>query len=378
MNKKDIFEAYFNCRKGKRRTKSALDYEVNYESNLINLLDRINRRVYTPSTSICFVVTKPRYREVFAAKFEDRIVQHYATIRLEPLFERIFSNRTFSCRKGKGQLYGVRMLYNDINECSNGFTSDCYIMKLDLKGFFMSINKSMMADMIDKFIVDNYTGDDIDDLRYICKIIILHRPEKDCERHSPLSFWSYLPKNKSLFTNGDNLGLAIGNIFAQHFANYLLNEIDWYIEELGIKHHGRYVDDIYMIHKSKEKLLSSIQPIRELLSKYGLMLNENKFYLQYYTKGVQFTGSIVKPHRIYCGKRTMNNFKGAVKKLNNAKSLNDIRKSVCSINSYLGILRQFSEYNNRKKILSTIDQRIMKYVYIKGHYEVLSLKNKHK
>ena len=37
--------------------------------------------------------------------------------------------------------------------------------------------------------------------------------------------------------------------------------------------------------------------IRELLAKLGLRLNEKKFYLQHYSKGVEFTGSIVKPIR---------------------------------------------------------------------------------
>lgn len=378
MEKEDIFEAYFNCRTGKRRTASALDYEVNYETRLLDLLDRINKRVYYPAKSICFVVTRPRYREVFAASFEDRIVQHYVALRLEPMFERIFSNRTFSCRKGKGQLYGINMLYNDIKDCSVNYTEDCYIMKLDLKGFFMSINKRMAHDMVDKFILDNYKGSDLDDLRYVCKIITLHEPEKDCEIRSPESFWGHLPKNKSLFTNGGGLGLAIGNIFAQHFANFLLNNLDWYIEALGIEYHGRYVDDIYMIHKSKEKLLSCVQPIRELLSTYGLMLNEKKFYLQHYTKGLQFTGGIVKPNRVYCGPRIINNFKQAVKRLNLSTGINDIKKSVLSINSYLGLLRQHNEYDNRKKILGMIDKSLFKYVYIKGHHEVIVVKKEYR
>lgn len=378
MKKEDIFEAYFNCRTGKRRTASALDYEVDYETRLIDLLNRINKRVYRPTMSTCFVVTRPRFREVFAASFEDRVIHHYAVLRLEPMFEKIFSNRAFSCRKGKGQLFGVNMLFNDIKECSANYTGDCYIMKLDLKGFFMSISKRMAYNMVDKFIVENYKGSDIEDLRYVCKIIILHEPEKDCEIRSPANLWEHLPENKSLFTNGGGLGLAIGNIFSQHFANFLLNNLDWYIEELGIKYHGRYVDDIYLIHENREKLLSCVHPIRELLSKYGLAINEKKFYLQHYTKGVQFTGAIVKPNKIYCGSRIINNFKQAVKRLNNSTNINEIKRSVSSINSYLGLLRQHNEYNNRKKLLGMINQRLFDYVYIKGHYEVVVLKKEYK
>lgn len=132
-------------------------YEINYESKLIELRDRVNNRTYQPGKSICFIVTRPRYREVFAAAFEDRIIHHWIAIRLEPLFERIFSPRTFNCRKEKGQLYGVNMLVNDIKTCSRNYTRDCYVMKLDLQGFFMSINKAMLAKMVDDFVAETYT-----------------------------------------------------------------------------------------------------------------------------------------------------------------------------------------------------------------------------
>lgn len=373
-----MLEAYYDCRRRKRRTASAIVYEMNYESNLIALRDRINTRTYQPGKSICFVVTRPRYREVFAASFEDRIVHHYIGLRLEPLFELVFSPRTFNCRKGKGQLYGVKMLQNDIREASNNYTTDCYIMKLDLQGFFMRIDKSMLARMIDKFIVKYYQGSDIDDLRYLCQIVVLHCPERNCERHSPREMWEHLPANKSLFTNGEGKGVAIGNLFAQLFANFLLNILDWYIEELGIKYHGRYVDDFYCIHADKKVLLSTVPKIRVKLAELGLSLNPKKFYFQHYTKGVEFTGAVVKPYRTYCCNRVLTNFIAAVRKLNRARNIDEVNHAVCSINSYLGLLRQSNEYGKRREILSMIAPRIYKWIYIKGHYEVVAIKNKYK
>lgn len=373
-----MLEAYYDCRRRKRRTASAIVYEMNYESNLIALRDRINTRTYHPGKSICFVVTRPRYREVFAASFEDRIVHHYIGLRLEPLFELVFSPRTFNCRKGKGQLYGVKMLEADIKEASNNYTTDCYIMKLDLQGFFMSIDKSMLARMIDDFIVKYYQGSDIDDLRYLCQVVVLHCPEKNCERHSPREMWEHLPANKSLFTNGEGKGVAIGNLFAQLFANFLLNILDWYIEELGIKYHGRYVDDFYCIHADKKVLLSAVPKIRVKLAELGLSLNPKKFYFQHYTKGVEFTGAVVKPYRTYCCNRVLTNFIAAVRKLNRARNIDEINHAVCSINSYLGLLRQYNEYAHRRKILKMIEPCVFKWIYIKGHYEVVAIKNKYK
>ncbi len=373
-----LLEAYYDCRRRKRRTASAIVYEMDYETKLIALRDRINNRVYQPGKSICFVVTRPRYREVFAASFEDRIVHHYIALRLEPLFELVFSPRTFNCRKEKGQLYGINTLKADIAECSENRTRSCWIMKLDLQGFFMSIDKALLADLIDRFVLSRYTGSDIDDLRYLCRIVVLHRPEKNCERHSPLSYWEHLPANKSLFTNGEGKGVAIGNLFAQLFANFLLNEFDWYLEEIGIKYHGRYVDDFYCIHTDKAVLLNAVPLIRDKLAEYGLTLNPKKFYFQHYTKGVEFTGSIVKPKTTYSCNRTITNFIAAVRRLNNAKTLRQVVHAVASINSYLGALGHNNEYGMRKKILGMIERHAYEYIYIKGRYEIVALKNKYK
>ena len=251
-------------------------------------------------------------------------------------------------------------------------------MKLDLSGFFMSIDKQILARLIDRFILDRYAGEDIEDLRYLCRVVIFHQPEKNCERHSPARYWDHLPPNKSLFTNGEGKGIAIGNLFAQLFANFLLNGLDWYLEELGIKYHGRYVDDFYCIHRDKAVLLSAVPKIRVKLAEYGLTLNEKKFYIQHYTKGVQFTGSIVKPRRSYTCNNTITNFVAAIRRLNNAKDLRQVEHAVCSINSYLGLIKHNNEYNTRKKVLGMIDRKAFEYIYIKGRYETVALKNKYK
>lgn len=373
----NMLQSYYDCRKRKRRTASAVVFEMDYEARLVALRDRINARAYTPGKSICFVVTRPRYREVFAASFEDRIVHHYIGLRLEPLFEKVFSPRTFNCRKGKGQLYGIETLKRDMWEESAGYTTDCWVMKLDLKGFFMSIDKALLAEKTDRFILDYYDGEDIEDLRYVCQVVILHCPEKNCERHSPAAMWEHLPANKSLFTNGEGKGVAIGNLFAQLFANFLLNGLDWYLEEIGIARHGRYVDDFYSIHRGKAVLLTAVPKIREYLKGYGLQLNERKFYLQHYSKGVEFTGMVVKPGRVYICNRVLTNFIAAVRRLNAAANMRQIAHAVDSINSYLGLLRHSNEYGKRVAILQTISPAAWQYLYIKGRYEVVKVRKKY-
>lgn len=375
-----LLEAYYDCRRNKRSTASAVMYELDYEGKLIALKDRVNARTYQPGKSICFVVTRPRYREVFAASFEDRIIHHWVALRLEPLFEQVFSPRTFNCRKGKGQLYGIQTLKADIAECSQNYTRDCWIMKLDLQGFFMSIDKQLLYELLDKFILERYDElGDIEDLRYLCKTVILHCPEKNCERHSPARYWDYIPANKSLFTNGEGKGIAIGNLFSQLFANFLLNILDWFLlKDCGFKYVGRYVDDFYVIDTDKQKLLNAVPRIREKLATIGLTLHPRKFYIQHYTKGVEFTGSVVKRDRVYTCNRNLKNFVMAVRRLNAAQTVPEMEHCVSSINSYLGLLRHNNEYRKRRKILYQIERSRYQWVYIKGHYEVLAEKKRYK
>ena len=374
-----VLEAYLDCRKRKRSTVVATEFELDYVHNLVELMNEVNSRQYKIGKSICFVVRYPRYREVFAGEFRDRIIHHYIALRLEPLFEQIFCDRTYNCRKGKGQLAGVTQLAEDIRDESENYTKDAYVMKVDLKGFFMSIIKSKLAKMVDDFIVERYDGDDKEDIRWLCNLVVIHRPELNCERRSPLCMWNFIPKEKSLFTNGEDRGIAIGNLFAQLFANFLLNTIDWKIDAVCVRH-NRYVDDISFVSKDKKKLLSIIPMLRIELGKLGLRLNEKKFYLQHYSKGVQFTGAVIKPDRIYVANHTINSFAFAVERLGKATEMgmiDDINKNIASVNSYLGIMSHYNEYATKRRIMAKLPKKFYEYYYIEGHFDVVKLKYKY-
>lgn len=374
-----ILEAYFDCRKRKRSTVGATEFEFDYVHNLVELMNEVNSRQYKIGKSICFVVRYPRYREVFAGEFRDRIIHHYIALRLEPLFEQIFCDRTYNCRKGKGQLAGVTQLAEDIREESENYTKDAYVMKVDLKGFFMSVIKSKLAKKVDDFVVEHYEGDDKEDLRWLCNLVVMHRPELNCERRSPLWMWNFIPKEKSLFTNGEDRGIAIGNLFAQLFANFLLNVIDWKIDAVCVRH-NRYVDDISFVSKDKDKLLSIVPMLRTELGKLGLRLNEKKFYLQHYSKGVQFTGAVIKPDRIYVANHTINSFAFAVERLGKAAEMgiiDDIKKNIASVNSYLGIMAHYNEYATKRRIMAKLPPKFYEYCYIEGHFDVVKLKYKY-
>jgi RNA-directed DNA polymerase len=154
MNKQQItaelFQAYYDARENKRNRPDAIRFEMNYERNLFALAEEIMSGQYRPGPSICFVVDKPVKREVFAAEFRDRVVHHFVFNRLNPVFDPRFINDAYSCRLGKGTSYGIRRLDHFIRSCSENYQKDCYILKLDIKGYFMSINRQILYDKVER------------------------------------------------------------------------------------------------------------------------------------------------------------------------------------------------------------------------------------
>jgi len=137
---------------------------------------------YEIGPSICFISFNPVKREVFAADFRDRIVHHFIYNYISPIFEKIFINDCYSCRPQKGTSYGIKRLDHFIRSCSENYSRDCYILKLDIRGYFMTINKTLLCEKIEKGI-KNFSGKidfEVDFLLRLIDKIIFHNPTKNC------------------------------------------------------------------------------------------------------------------------------------------------------------------------------------------------------
>ena len=145
---KELFQAYYDARKNKRKTVNALQFEIDYESKIIKLYQELINEKYKIGPSICFISFKPVQREIFAADFRDRIVHHLIYNYINSCFEKTFINDTYSCRPNKGTSYGIKRVNYFIRSCSQNYKRDCYILKLDIKGYFMAIDKKILWDKI--------------------------------------------------------------------------------------------------------------------------------------------------------------------------------------------------------------------------------------
>jgi RNA-directed DNA polymerase len=376
----NLFIAYYQARKNKRNTINQLEFEINYESNLIQLYDDIINRTYTIKPSISFVVNKPVKREIFAANFRDRVVHHLLFNYINPTFENQFIADSYSCRKGKGTHYGIQRLNQSIKECSQNYTQDCFVLKLDIQSYFMTIDKTILEQKLIS-VIDNAATipPEIKKISsYLIATILADNPTKNCIIKGNKSNWYGLPKSKSLFGASLNCGLPIGNLTSQLFSNIYLHSFDCFMKkENNLSYYGRYVDDFYVVHSNafflKEIMASSKLYLKE---KLGLTLHPNKIFLQHYTKGVNYLGATIKPFRMYVSNRTKNNFKHCIRKWelflqSTIPTPTDLHKMRAAFNSYLGIMKHYCTYTIRFELL--IKNR-NKYFYNYGYIE--SVKHK--
>lgn len=358
----DLFKAYYECRLCKRRTANAIIFEQDFEDNLLSLWREINSGKYKINRSIAFIVSQPVKREVFAADFRDRIVHHWIIDRVNELLEAEFIFDSYSCRTGKGTLLGAQRVQEMLQKCSSGGVKDCYILKLDIRSFFMSIDKTILYRKLAVFLRQKYRHDDLDILLKLIKQVIFNNPEDNCIIKGKISDWNGLPYYKSLFWSNKNKGLPIGNLTSQVFANFYLNDLDKFITQtLGVRYYGRYVDDFVLVHEDKEFLKAAHRRIEHFLSsELKLNLHPQKVYLQHYTKGVRFIGAFIKHDHIIIGKRTKGNLYKKIYNLlpkmqqSQAKTLEILPYFNSSINSYLGFMRHYQTYNLRGHILSLL------------------------
>lgn len=370
----ELYRAYVDCRKRKRTTANALEFEIEENRKLYNLWINLNRMNYEIGKSITFCVDKPVKREVFAADFIDRIVHHLLINRINDILEQEFIDDSYSCRIGKGTDYGVRKCQSYLQEAIKEYPKDAYIIKCDLKSFFMTIDKEKLINKLFKFIDENYkeSENNIKFAKYLIKIIVMHEPQNNCTRKQHINHWDDLPKEKSLFSCKKGYGLPIGNLTSQIFANFYLSDFDKFVKNiLNVKFYGRYVDDFFIICKNRSETNETIAKIRKYLKSNGVTLHPKKLYIQHLDKGVKFIGAVVRDNRIYISNRTKGNFYAKVHAINNfieqqkklkiPLTLTEKEHIVGSLNSYLGFLVHYKTYNIRKKIL--MDMNLMKQIY---------------
>lgn len=328
-----LVQAYFDCRKRKRNTASALAFEVNLERNLTTLYRSLVDGTYKIGKTICFDISHPKPREVWAADFRDRIVHHFLYNHIAPRFESSFIADSSACMKGRGTLYAVERLESKIRSITQNWSKPAYYLKLDLANFFVSIDKTILHELLVKKIHEP-------EWQALTEQILLHDCRQHYARHGKAQ---KVPAHKRLINQSPDRGLPIGNLPSQFFANVYLNELDQFVKhKLRAKHYVRYVDDFILLHESPQQLNAWLKAIVEFLpARLNAQINPSKTIIQPIDRGVDFVGQVIKPWRRTARRRVL---KQAIKRIETAEPV----KLLETANSYYGLLRQSSHsYQDR-------------------------------
>lgn len=345
---------------GKRKTYDTHMFEVNLFENLTRLRDALWEESYVPSRGTAHVIFKPVQREIFAAPYVDRVVHHYITNSIDPWWDHRLIDDSYSCRVGRGTSYGIARLKHHILSVSQNMTMDTYVVKLDITGYFMHINRKIMYDRV-KWGLDRQfdampCGRDkrYKILRHAIEAIIFDDPVEGVKIQGSYEDWRGLPEDKSLFCQPPDQGMVIGNLTSQDFSNIYLDKLDRFIKyDLGWKHYGRYVDDFYGVF-TKEELVRAkrdIKAIEYFLNGMGHSLNHKKTRIIPAWQGVPFLGMVVKGHAVLPGNRISKNFMDSAYKLVNGYD------KIESIISYLGMLSHYDAGRKAEKIFAKVGWR---------------------
>ena len=348
-------------------------FEENLAENLNLLCDELLSRTYIALPSKCFIVSYPKKREIFAAMFRDRIVHHLYFNYTHHLYERTFIADSYSCIKGRGTHYGIERLQQHIRQASLNWQEECYAMSLDIRGYFMHIDRKRLLKIASESLRKmsshrvGLTDDvpipsgviltekttwaeirDFDFLLWLTEQIVMLDPMENCIIVGEPSDWDGLDPAKCMRFVEKGLALPIGNLTSQLFSNVYLNIFDQYVKRVLLcRHYGRYVDDSVMIDPDREWLLAQVPKVREFLwDELGLELHRGKVHVQEVHRGVEFLGVFVKPYREYISNRTLERVQ---KKLGEV-DLRNRDAALRTVNSYLGIMSHTASYNLRRSM----------------------------
>jgi len=405
----DIYQAYKRCVKRKKDTINAQHFEANLIENLYNLEISLNNGSYKPKRFICFLTTSPKLREVFAPDFSDRVLHHLIVPILERLYEPTFIYDSYSNRKGKG-------IHLATKRAQKFMRGSKYYLQLDVKSFFYTINKDILFLKIKKFLIyknkrlneakavvseekcigcealasplndkkgygiknkrlneakavvseEKYIGCEalaspkieIDKLLKVIHTIIWHDITKDIIFKGDPKAIANLPSHKSLLKAPKNIGLPIGNLTSQFFANVYMNDFDNFIKrKLKVKRYLRYVDDFVLFADTKEELMEYYQEIVNYLDKELKLKLRDRYILKNNNDGLDFLGYIIRPYYKLTRKRVVNNYKykkakylDEYERQKGKMSLEEIKKFLSVQASFEGHIKHSNSFNLYNKV----------------------------
>ncbi len=317
--------AHNNARRDKIFYKEVKMVDKNKKKYLTLIQEMLINKTYKVSPySIIKLNDKGKERVLHKLPYyPDRIIQWAIMLQIEKIFLNTFTSFTCASMPKRGIHKAVKLMNKYLKDKEN----TRYTLKMDVSKFYPSINHEILKQLLRKKIKDK------DLLELLDKIVDSMEGEK---------------------------GVPIGSYLSQYFANYYLAFFDhWLKEEKHCKYVVRYMDDIVIMHKSKEHLHKLREEIEEYLDKkLKLKLKQNYQVFPTDLRGVDFVGYRHFYKFKLLRKRTCNRFKNKMLKLRD-KEIN--HSDWCSANSYKGWLKWCDSHRLKEKYINPIQNKLNEY-----------------
>jgi RNA-directed DNA polymerase len=298
MNPNEIACQLFSCAAKAGNSEHKRAQFINLPDIVLQQANAIAEERYQPQPFTVFAVTDPKLREIFAPHFTDRLAQQWLVSHIEPWWNKRFIDDSYANRKNKGVQTAINRLQHFMRQPGHR-----WYCKLDIRAFFASIDRKVLLQLwhntLPKLPYNIKTRNQLNQVT----LAILHQnptepaPFRSGHRH----LLAKIPPHKSLYHARLGIGMPIGSLTSQFFANVYLNELDQFIKHtLKIKGFLRYVDDFIILGDNPQTLNKQRKAIQHfLLTHLKLELHPNKTVMQRCNQGVDFLGSIVFPsHRL--------------------------------------------------------------------------------
>lgn len=282
----NLYRAYRKAKSGKKFNSSTAKFSTMALEGITILKEQLESQTYRMAPYNEFKIYEPKERVIKSCSFKDKVVQHcFCDNVLLPRLEKVFIEDNYAGQIGKGTLYGMDRLKMHMLDHYQKHGIDGWILKCDITKFFYSIEHETLKGIVDHYFPDDY------------------------------SKWL----NHLFIDSTEGPGAPLGNQVAQVHALLMLHGMDCMItKELEIEHYGRYMDDFFLIHPSKEYLLKCLEEINSHLAETKLTLN-GKTQIIPFRKGIKFLGfhHYVTPEGRYIRKLSGENKRRIKRKLKN-------------------------------------------------------------
>ena len=254
----NMYRAYRRAKCGKGYKKSSARFNILALEGVNTLIEQLSSKTYTVSDYNEFKVYEPKERIIQTTSFKDKVVQHSLCDNvILPRLQNIFIYDNCAGQKGKGTLFGLNRLEEQMRAFYRKYGREGYVLKCDISKFFYNISHEQLKDIVEY----HFSYDP--DICWLCDLFI---------------------------DSTEGKGIPLGNQINQGFALLYLDGMDKLITgELGIEYYGRYMDDFYLIHPSNEYLKYCLEAITEFVGTLDLTLN-GKTQIFPFKNGINYLG----------------------------------------------------------------------------------------